>query len=51
MESRFLIITGEKLSCDVSAVDPFVRKFQERIEELVLGQSRYITHKNFCPPS
>jgi hypothetical protein len=32
---RFLTIM-EKLSCDVSVVDPFVRKFQERIEELGL---------------
>jgi hypothetical protein len=33
---RFLTITGEKLSCDLSAVDPFVRKFQE-FQELGLG--------------
>jgi hypothetical protein len=26
-----LTIMGEKLSCDISAVDPFVRKFPERI--------------------
>jgi hypothetical protein len=30
---HFLIIMGEKLTCDVSAVDPFVSKFQEKIEE------------------
>jgi hypothetical protein len=33
---RFLTIMGEKLSCDASVVDPFVRKFQEKIEELGL---------------
>jgi hypothetical protein len=33
---RFLIITGKKLSCEISAADPFVRKFQERTEELGL---------------
>jgi hypothetical protein len=28
---RFLTIMGDKLSCDISAVDPFVRKFQEQV--------------------
>jgi hypothetical protein len=36
-EICFLTITGEKLSCDISAVDPFVRKFHDKIEELSLG--------------
>jgi hypothetical protein len=59
---RFLTITGEKLSCDVSAVDRFVRKFQEKIEELDLGPEQVhrrrkrsnledLVHKIFCPPS
>jgi hypothetical protein len=34
---RLITITGENLSCDVSAVDPFVRIFQEKVEELGLG--------------
>lgn len=33
---RLLTITGEKLSSDVGAVDPFVKKFQEKIKELGL---------------
>jgi hypothetical protein len=30
---RFVTIMGKKLLCDVSAVDPFVRKFREKIDE------------------
>lgn len=36
LDIRFLAIMKEKLSCDVSVVHPFVRKFQEKIEELGL---------------
>lgn len=33
---RFLTITGEKLSSDVSAVDPFQKKFELKVQELGL---------------
>lgn len=34
---RILSLTGEKLSCDVEAVAPFVEKFKQTVEEMDLG--------------
>lgn len=34
---RILSLTGERLSCDVEAVEPFVQKFKTIVEEMALG--------------
>lgn len=34
---RLLTLTGERLSCDLESVEPFIEKFKSKVEELGLG--------------